>query len=256
MRRLLAFAAFLLVISLVPVFAQRGGGHAGGGGGHAGFSGGHAGFGGGFSGHSFSGAGSGFSGSHFASGSHFGSSGFSHGNGFSHGTHVFIRTYPYRRGYGWGYGYPYYGYLDPYWWYDSYSSYDPDYERQRQIASQMNDENLELQERLRAQDQQNFYPRRPAPAHQEEQAASDPATVLVFRDQHKREIQNYAIVGHMLWSFGPQRTEKIPLSELDIPATERANEDRGVDFRVPHAAGEGQKIPDAGKGQQKPDAAT
>jgi len=66
-----------------------------------------------------------------------------------------------------------------------------------------------------------------------------PATVLVFRDQHRQEIQNYAIVGQTLWTFAPQRTQKIPLSELDIPATQKANDERGVDFRLP-AAREGQ----------------
>jgi len=52
--------------------------------------------------------------------------------------------------------------------------------------------------------------------------------MLVFRDQHKLEVRNYAIVGQTLWSFGGQRTEKIPLSDLDLPATQKANEERGV----------------------------
>ena len=60
-----------------------------------------------------------------------------------------------------------------------------------------------------------------------------PATVLVFRDQHTKEIQNYAIVGQTLWNFAPQHTEKIPLSELDLPATAKANDDRGITFKVP-----------------------
>jgi hypothetical protein len=58
-------------------------------------------------------------------------------------------------------------------------------------------------------------------------------TVLVFRDQHEKEIQNYAIVGQTLWDFVPQHTEKIPLSDLDLPATTQANDERGVTFRVP-----------------------
>jgi hypothetical protein len=60
-----------------------------------------------------------------------------------------------------------------------------------------------------------------------------PATVLVFRDQHQKEIQNYAIVGQTLWNFAPGHTEKIPLSDLDLAATTKANDDRGVTFRVP-----------------------
>jgi hypothetical protein len=57
----------------------------------------------------------------------------------------------------------------------------------------------------------------------------------VFRDQHKQEVRNYAIVGQTLWSFGTQRTEKIPLSDLDLPATTKVNDEHGVDFRLPGA---------------------
>jgi len=60
-----------------------------------------------------------------------------------------------------------------------------------------------------------------------------PPTVLVFRDQHQQEVQNYAIVGQTLWNFSPGRTQKIPLANLDLSATEKANDDRGVTFRVP-----------------------
>jgi hypothetical protein len=65
------------------------------------------------------------------------------------------------------------------------------------------------------------------------------ATVLVFRDQHNEEVTNYAIVGQTLWNFSAQRTKKIPLSDLDMAATEKANDDRGVTFNVP-AANSGQ----------------
>jgi len=58
-------------------------------------------------------------------------------------------------------------------------------------------------------------------------------TVLVFRDRHSEEIQNYAIVGNTLWVFTQQRARKIPIVELDIPATTKANTDRGIDFRLP-----------------------
>ena len=58
-------------------------------------------------------------------------------------------------------------------------------------------------------------------------------TVLIFRDQHQKEIRNYAIVGDTLWNFAPERREKIPLANLDLAATVKANDDRGVTFRVP-----------------------
>jgi hypothetical protein len=57
--------------------------------------------------------------------------------------------------------------------------------------------------------------------------------VLVFRDQHRQEIQSYAISGTTLWAFAPQRTQRISLADLDIPATTKANDNRGLDFRVP-----------------------
>jgi hypothetical protein len=60
--------------------------------------------------------------------------------------------------------------------------------------------------------------------------------VLVFRDQHKLEVQNYAIVGQTLWNFTGRRTQKIALAELDLPATAKVNDERGVDFRVPGTA--------------------
>ena len=59
------------------------------------------------------------------------------------------------------------------------------------------------------------------------------------RRKQQREIQNYAIVDGMLWNFTGSRTERIPLAVLDIPATVRANDIRGVDFHLP-GTGEGQ----------------
>jgi hypothetical protein len=75
----------------------------------------------------------------------------------------------------------------------------------------------------------------PPPPRDKERTEAVPATVLVFRDQRKLEVQNYAIVGQTLWSFAPQHTQKIPLSDLDLPATTQANDERGVDFRLPGA---------------------
>ena len=69
----------------------------------------------------------------------------------------------------------------------------------------------------------------PPPAVSEEQEP----TVLVFRDGHKQEVRNYAIVGQMLWDFGAKGTHKIPLSDLDLDTTRKLNDDRGVDFVLP-----------------------
>lgn len=269
MRRLMSITAFALFLA-VPMWAQHGGG------GHAGFSGGHAG--------SFGGR-AGFSGSGHSGGGVF-SSGMRSGAGFSHGPvqtshpgaargpflHDGFRGDRFRNGFGngfrsrgfrgrgfrncfgygcRGYGYPwvYGGYYDPFWWGDSGSSYDEDYERNRAIANEMNEQSLEEQRMLRQEeadgDRDSYARSDPAPrsSSREPQGAPQgtaimPATVLIFRDQHQRdqhqkEIQNYAIVGQTLWNFAPQHTEKIPLSDLDLPATTKANDDRGVTFRVP-----------------------
>jgi hypothetical protein len=60
-----------------------------------------------------------------------------------------------------------------------------------------------------------------------------PATVLVFKDHRTREVQNYAIVGRTLWVFSEQRAEKIPLASLDLDATTKLNDERGVEFQAP-----------------------
>ena len=104
----------------------------------------------------------------------------------------------------------------------------------------MNQQSLEEQRARREEDQDLYARQDPEPQQREApRAEATSATVLVFRDQHKQEVQNYAIVGQTLWAFGSSRTQKIPLTDLDLPATVKANDDRGVDFRVPGAS-EGQ----------------
>jgi hypothetical protein len=140
-----------------------------------------------------------------------------------------------RRGYG--YPFPYAGFYDPYWWWDSGSSYDEDRAREIAQADQMNQEILEEQSMRQDGDQDLYADGPPRRAQRMEPPAPDttPATVLVFHDQRKQEIRNYAIVGQILWNFAGQRTERIPLSDLDLEATAEANEDRGVDFHLPVA---------------------
>lgn len=84
----------------------------------------------------------------------------------------------------------------------------------------------------------SFNEQRSSPPQAQRQPPPDPAeeqepTVLVFRDGHKQEVRNYAIIGQMLWDFDAKGTHKIPLSELDIDTTRKLNDDRGVDFVLP-----------------------
>src|SRR5438477_6275262 len=256
MRRLISITALALSLA-VPLWAQRGGGHAGGrggfAGGHGGFSGGHAGFSAGHIG------GGHFGGGHFSRGMHSGYSRSARSSGFHRGTFSHngfrnrrIRNYGFRnncfgRGCRGGF-YPGWGgyYYDPWlWdWWDSHSSYDEDedYERNLAVANEMNQQSLEQQRMLREEDadgDQDSYSRpsrsRSSTDTREKQqtAATALPTILVFRDRHQQEIRNYAIVGQTLWNFSSPRTEKISLTDLDLEATIKANEDRGLTFRLP-----------------------
>jgi len=244
---------------------------SGGHGGFAGHAGGFSGrAGGSFTGGRSMGGSRGFSGFHggtgfsrgngFSHGPHAGSShtpfmhnGFHHG-GFHHGnrshTHFYTygfrnNCYGYRCGWGWG-GYPWWGsaYYDPWWWNQDDQQFDNDYYRQYEIANEMNRQSLEQQrmfhEEEQAEDQDAYAPQRPERAAADPPARPEPegqpiisSTVLVFRDQHRQEVNNYAIVGSTLWNFAPAHTQKIALAQLDLPATEKVNEDRGVTFRLP-----------------------
>jgi hypothetical protein len=67
----------------------------------------------------------------------------------------------------------------------------------------------------------------------EKTVEAQPSTVLIFKDGHRTDVINYAIVGDTLFDFAPDRTKKIPLADLDLPATHKTNDDRGIDFELP-----------------------
>ena len=59
----------------------------------------------------------------------------------------------------------------------------------------MNAQSLDEQQ-MRRQDDQDVYARSaPSLPREAERTVAAPATVLVFRDQRKQEVENYAIVG-------------------------------------------------------------
>src|SRR5260370_34349021 len=98
---------------------------------------------------------------------------------------------------------------------------------------------VEEEQRLREQEDrdqerdEDLYASRSQP-REGERAAVVPATALVFRDQHVEEVRNYAIAGGTLWVLNDhQAGKKIPLAQLDLDATVKMNDDRGVDFQVP-----------------------
>lgn len=68
-------------------------------------------------------------------------------------------------------------------------------------------------------------------------AATEPEqpTILVFKDGHSLEVENYAIVGGTFFDLTPGHARRIALAELDLPATYKQNDDRGVVFQLPGA---------------------
>jgi hypothetical protein len=110
-------------------------------------------------------------------------------------------------------------------------------EQQRQDEiDRMNDEKAR-------QHQQESSPDKP-----QAKAATHTKTVLVFQDKHTEEVQNYAIVGQLLWVFDAPQSKKIRVGDLDVPATKKANEDRGTDFQLP-AGASGQAAPQGTEAQ-------
>jgi hypothetical protein len=65
-----------------------------------------------------------------------------------------------------------------------------------------------------------------------------PPAVIVFQDGHMEELGKYVIQGAVLstaadyWTTGSW-TRKIPLAELDIPASLKLNQERGAKFSLP-----------------------
>jgi hypothetical protein len=58
-------------------------------------------------------------------------------------------------------------------------------------------------------------------------------TLLIFKDGHTVELENYAIVGAILFDLTPGHARKIALADLDLEATRKHNDDRGISFQLP-----------------------
>ena len=70
-----------------------------------------------------------------------------------------------------------------------------------------------------------------------------PPTLFVFRDGHREESSDYSIIAGVIYARGQYWTngywsKQISLSQLDLPATFKANQERGVAFRLPSAPNE------------------
>ncbi len=142
-------------------------------------------------------------------------------------------------GYGYGYGYavPYYGYpADDSGYYDSGGGGPYLYSGPPQGQAPPAEQTLHIiidsaPTRSAPKDEvADEQPDRLAPPAQE--AKPGVPTVLVFRDGHQQEVTNYAIMGQTVYVFD-NRTKKIALADLDVPATVKANDDQGVEFQLP-----------------------
>ena len=144
------------------------------------------------------------------------------------------------------YRYPLYygGYYSPWYWdwygssYDSQDSSDSDYS-QLQMSRQIDELSQEVQ---RLREQQEYSQAWPAPAPSSPPGRGSVGAkvdaglpiVLVFLDKRIQEIKNYAVINETLMVFDGQRTKKIALADLDLAATMKLNDERGVDFQIPN----------------------
>ncbi|HEX4543719.1 MAG TPA: hypothetical protein VH114_11170 [Candidatus Acidoferrum sp.] len=169
-------------------------------------------------------------------------SGFHSGNGSHHsnGPHLIIgghrfRHDGFRRGRFWGY--PYYGWYSPFWDWGS-SSYDQqenDNYAQYQTMNEINRLADEVQE-LREERESRAVAPQPAPPPQQQAKLQqeDLPVILVFLDKRIQEVKNYAVANEMLVVLDGNRKKKYPLADIDLAATMKLNDERGVDFEVPN----------------------
>jgi len=97
-----------------------------------------------------------------------------------------------------------------------------------------------------ARSYRDAYPQRTGRVHVETESAAlaqpaetpvadQPQTVLVLKDGHQVEVQNYAVVGNMLYDLTPGHHRKIAIADLDLKATAKQNDDLGISFQLPPA---------------------
>ena len=78
-------------------------------------------------------------------------------------------------------------------------------------------------------------PRRPRAEDVSEPPKEDnsPMAVFIFKDGHQLEIKNFAIMGPTLYDLSGGTVKKVKTSELDKDATIKANDDRGIQVKIP-----------------------
>ena len=166
-------------------------------------------------------------------------SGFHSGNDSHHSNHGGHHHHGFRRGW-YGYGsYPYYGWYSPFYWDWASSSYDQSDNDYAQYQT-MNDINRLADEvqQLREERETRAAAPQPAPSPQQpaklQQQQEDLPIIVVFLDKRIQEVKNYAVANEMLVVLDGNRKKKYPLADIDLAATMKLNDERGVEFDVPN----------------------
>jgi hypothetical protein len=162
---------------------------------------------------------------------------------------------PYRNGYyrgrGYGRGYSYgAGYAVPYYIPMDGGGYDYDYVGGPPLYSGPpvgNDSTLHIiveqppARAYTADPPEQAYAAPPSPQPAPHEIKPGEPTILVFRNGHRQEVVNYAIMDQTVYVFD-KRTQKIALADLDVPATIKANDDVGMSFSIPAQRGEPSRV--------------
>jgi hypothetical protein len=145
---------------------------------------------------------------------------------------------------------------DPYFYSDYYDSYGPDYRApepapQPARAPQVKNEPLPDPVLLELRGNQwvrvTSFGGTSGPVSIPLQASAapkeTPPAVLVYRDGHSENVSSYSIIGPLIYTKADYWTEgawsrKIQIADLDIPATLKQNQQRGVKFDLPSGPNE------------------
>ncbi len=152
---------------------------------------------------------------------------------FFHRRNAFGFGFPW---WGWGGlpiygGYPYYDYADYSTSAQPVQAYTPAPSAEPYASAAVERELRDLRDEVQAlRDEQLERDR--AARQKTAKPETGPDTVLVFRDGHREEVKNYAVVDKTLWIFNQNRARKLPLADLNIPASKEENAARGVEFVI------------------------
>ena len=148
--------------------------------------------------------------------------------------------YPYRSPYRGVYAYPYYNSWELLPWnlgYPDFTGYGDDpgtYQPSDQAEAQP--QYVAPPDEGYRQDYAPPYKAAAAPAEPPAPMAPEPQLTLIFRDGHTQTIRNYMLTPITLIVMDQAasgREPRIPLSELNLPATEQAAQQAGLDFSPP-----------------------